>query len=276
LQQGHNQQPQLGCYHFCDARPDDRDDPLTPWNWPFWIAHRGAGKAAPENTLAAFRLGLENGFRAFECDVQLSLDGTPFLLHDDGLERTSNGHGLACALSWAELAALDAGSWHSQTFAGEPLMQLATLAELAEQHRLQINLELKPSPGQAQRVGQGMAAWLREHWKGPIPLLSSFEPEALQAAAGHGWPLALLREAWQDAALPLAQQLGCVAIVCHHTSLSSSAIAQLHDAGLRALSYTVNDEASALRLQAAGVDGLITDQLDLPPVLAGQQALPAI
>ncbi len=249
---------------------------MKTWDWPFWIAHRGAGKAAPENTLAAFQLGLERGFRAFECDVQLSEDGVPFLLHDERLERTSTGRGLACTLPWAELAGLDAGGWHSQAFAGEPLMQLATLAELAEQQGLHINLELKPSPGQAQRVGQGVAAWLRQHWKGPTPLLSSFEPEALQAAARGGWPLALLREAWHDGALALAQQLGCVAVVCHHASLSSGAIAELHGAGLRALSYTVNDEASALRLRAAGVDGLITDRLDLPAVVDAQQAQPPI
>ena len=63
--------------------------PLPPWPYPLWIAHRGAGKLAPENTLAAFRLGARHGYRAFECDVKLSADGVPFLLHDDTLERTS-------------------------------------------------------------------------------------------------------------------------------------------------------------------------------------------
>jgi glycerophosphoryl diester phosphodiesterase len=244
---------------------------LTPWPLPFWIAHRGAGKVAPENTLAAFRLGLDSGFRAFECDVQLSLDGTPFLLHDDLLDRTSNGSGLACDLTWATLAALDAGSWHSPAFAGEPLLSLAGLSELAKEHQLQINLELKPSPGQAQRVGAGVAAWLHEHWKAPTPLLSSFEPEALQAAAGQGWPLALLCEAWSDDAIPLAKHLGCVAVVCHHASLSQSAIARLHSAQLRALTYTVNDTSEAQRLIEAGLDGLITDQLDLPATVASAQ-----
>ena len=61
------------------------------WPYPRWIAHRGAGKLAPENTLAAFRLGASHGYRMFECDVKLSADGIPFLLHDATLERTSNG-----------------------------------------------------------------------------------------------------------------------------------------------------------------------------------------
>src|ERR1700712_146168 len=65
------------------------------WPYPFWIAHRGAGKRAPENTLAAFREGAAQGFRMFECDVKLSADEVPFLLHDSALERTTSGVGTA-------------------------------------------------------------------------------------------------------------------------------------------------------------------------------------
>ena len=93
---------------------------MADWPYPFWIAHRGAGKLAPENTLAAFRVGASHGYRAFECDVKLAADGVPFLLHDATLRRTTNGHGRAADLSWSELARLDAGSWHSRAYAGEP------------------------------------------------------------------------------------------------------------------------------------------------------------
>ena len=101
---------------------------MTPFPWPLWIAHRGAGKLAPENTLAAFRLGAGFGFRAFECDVKLSRDGEAFLLHDDTLDRTTSGHGSPAGVDWAELARLDAGGWHSAAFAGEPIPRLATIA----------------------------------------------------------------------------------------------------------------------------------------------------
>ena len=74
---------------------------MQPWPYPLWIAHRGAGKLAPENTLAAFRLGAAHGYRAFECDVKLSADGVPFLLHDATLQRTSSGHGVAGKLDWS-------------------------------------------------------------------------------------------------------------------------------------------------------------------------------
>ena len=92
---------------------------MDPWPYPLWIAHRGAGKLAPENTLAAFRVGASRDYRAFECDVKLSADGVPFLLHDSSLDRTTSGHGLASNRTWQELSQLDAGGWHSRTFAGE-------------------------------------------------------------------------------------------------------------------------------------------------------------
>ena len=63
-----------------------------PWPYPRWIAHRGAGKLAPENTLPAFELGARFGYRMFECDVKLSADGVPFLLHDATLQRTTNAN----------------------------------------------------------------------------------------------------------------------------------------------------------------------------------------
>jgi glycerophosphoryl diester phosphodiesterase len=235
--------------------------------WPFWIAHRGAGKQAPENTLAAFREGLRHGFCAFECDVQLSQDGVPFLLHDERLERTSSGSGLGSQAGWLALSQLDAGAWHSPAFAGEPIMSLAALAAWAQAHQLHINLELKPSSGQAQRVGAGVCDWLRAHWRAPLPLLSSFEPQALEAASGY--PLALLCEAWSPQVPDLALHLGAQTVVCEHTSLTAQAIETLHGAGLRAMAYTVNTLAQAQRLHSAGIDGLITDALDLPKALRG-------
>ncbi|HSH89567.1 MAG TPA: glycerophosphodiester phosphodiesterase family protein, partial [Ramlibacter sp.] len=63
---------------------------MKSWPYPRWIAHRGAGKLAPENTLAAFRLGAQHGYRMFECDAKLSSDGVPFLMHDATLGRTTN------------------------------------------------------------------------------------------------------------------------------------------------------------------------------------------
>ncbi|WP_428419663.1 glycerophosphodiester phosphodiesterase [Methylibium sp.] len=238
---------------------------LPPWPYPFWIAHRGAGKLAPENTLAAFRAGQARGFRMAECDVTLSADEQAFLLHDATLERTTDGHGPTAALPWSALSGLDAGAWHGPGFRGERLPQLSALADHARASGLLLNLEIKPSPGRAVRTGEVVAREAARLWVGLTPpLLSSFETEALQAAreTAPALPRALLLKRLEPGWLDTALGLGCVAVVGHHGALDAAAIAGAHDAGLRVLSYTVNTTPEAHRLRAAGIDGLITDAID--------------
>jgi glycerophosphoryl diester phosphodiesterase len=238
----------------------------TPWPYPLWIAHRGAGKLAPENTLAAFRMGAGFGFRAFECDVKLSGDGQAFLLHDDTLDRTTSGHGSPASADWADLARLDAGSWHSPPFAAEPLPRLAQIATFCQANGCALNIEIKPCPGDEARTGAAVAREAARLWAGALPpLLSSFKPEALAAArdAEPALPRALLLdelwEGWPEA----AQALGVVAVITNWRLMDRALIQRLHAQGRRALVYTVNDEAVAARLIADGIDGLITDRVDL-------------
>ena len=135
--------------------------PDPSWPFPFWIAHRGAGKLAPENTMAAFRLGAEHGYRAFECDVKLSADGVPFLLHDATLDRTTASRGLAGARTWSELSRLDAGGWHSRAYAGEPPASLDALTTWLHANHFALDLEIKPSPGEERRTGEVVGAYAR-------------------------------------------------------------------------------------------------------------------
>lgn len=285
------------------------------WPWPRWVAHRGAGKLAPENTLAAFRLGAAHGFRAFECDVKLSADGQPFLLHDATLDRTSNAQGIAGERSWSDLAQLDAGSWHSRSHAGEPLPSLAAIARFCLTNGYALNLEIKPTPGDADRTGRVVAQAVRALWGADVaagrscwPLLSSFEPAALDAArlAAPELPRALLADTlWTEVIAPgqlaaqtlaaaaavadvgpadppggspeteqppgarqftwlaVAQGLGCVACVLNHRLVDAALIRHLHGLGLRAMVYTVNDPGRAAELLAWGLDGVITDAVDV-------------
>ena len=240
--------------------------PLAPWPYPRWIAHRGAGKLAPENTLTAFRLGAQYGYRMFECDAKLSADGVPFLMHDATLERTTNGHGTGGDLPWAELAQLDAGAWHSRTYAGEPLPTLENLARYCIANGFFLNIEIKPTPGHEEVTGRVVGEYAARLWQGEAvpPLFSSFKPEALagaMATAPH-IPRALLIDALWDGCLDTAQALGCVAIVCNHALWDQALVAQVHGMGMRTLSYTVNDDWAAQRLIALGTDGIITDRVD--------------
>lgn len=236
------------------------------WPYPLWIAHRGAGKLAPENTLAAFRLGAAHGYRAFECDVKLSADGVPFLLHDATLQRTTNEDGPALDRDWHELSRLDAGSWHSRAYAGEPLPSFEAIARYCLHNGFALNIEIKPIPGQNEETGRVVAQHAAAMWGDrPVkPLLSSFQPDALAAARAvqPALPRALLLDSLREGWLPEALALDCTAIVANQQVLDAGVIAQVHARGLRALAYTVNEPAQAQRLLDAGIDGLITDAVD--------------
>ncbi len=249
------------------AAPSAAPTAAPAWPYPRWIAHRGAGKLAPENTLAAFRLGASHGFRMFECDAKLSADGVPFLLHDATLERTTNGTGTAGERPWGELAQLDAGGWHSRGWAGEPLVTLAGLARFCIANGYLLNIEIKPTPGTEEATGRAVAAQAARLWQGQAvpPLLTSFKPAALAGArdAVPALPRGLLLDTLPDGWLDTAQQLGCVAIVCNHALWTADTVAAAQGAGLRTLSYTVNDEWAAQRLIDLGTDGIITDRVDL-------------
>lgn len=248
-----------------------------PWPYPRWIAHRGAGKLAPENTLAAFRVGAQHGYRMFECDVKLSADGVPFLLHDDTLERTTNAalrpthlgaplNTMAGAHRWEALSQLDAGSWHSRAFAGEPLATLDNLAAFCLANGYWVNLEIKPSPGTARHTGEVVAQQVARLWQAPTvpPLLSSFDVAALEGAlhAQPALPRGLLLDTLWTGWLDTALALGCQAIICKYTLWDAAIVLQAQNAGLRTLSYTVNDASAADALLALGTDGLITDRVD--------------
>jgi glycerophosphoryl diester phosphodiesterase len=236
--------------------------------FPRWIAHRGAGRLAPENTLAAFRLGAAHGYRMYECDAKLSADGVVFLLHDATLERTTNGHGVAGEQPWSALSQLDAGHWHSRAFAGEPLATLQSVASYCQAQGHWLNIEIKPTPGMEAETGRVVAQEAARLWAGDsahAPFLTSFQPAALQAAregAPHlsrGLLLETLWNGWLDA----AGQLGCAALVCNHALWDATTVAQARSAGLKTLAYTVNDEWAAHRLLDLGLDSIITDRIDL-------------
>jgi glycerophosphoryl diester phosphodiesterase len=237
---------------------------VSPWPYPFWIAHRGAGKLAPENTLAAFRLGASHGYTAFECDVKLSADGVPFLLHDDTLDRTTSSKGPGGGQPWNELSRLDAGSWHSTAYAGEPLASLQSIAAYCTANAFALDIEIKPHPGTEAATGRAVGQWVRKLWHGPPPLLSSFKTQALAGARETAPELAralLLDTVWPGC-MEMAAQLGGVAIIPNHQLVDAALLARIHAAGQHALVYTVNDAARADELIALGIEGIVTDAVD--------------
>jgi glycerophosphoryl diester phosphodiesterase len=234
--------------------------------FPQLIAHRCGGALAPENTLAGLHVAAGYGYRGVEFDVMLSADGTPVLIHDETLERTTNGHGRVADTRDAELARLDAGSWHGAQFAGEPLPSFGEAGALCLALRLWANVEIKPGRGQESETGRKVALAARDIWSGlPPPLLSSFSIEALTAAreAAPELPRGLLCVAPPIDWLAICRRLACVSLHCSRRYFSAHLLGDAQAAGIPLLVYTVNDPQDAAQLLHQGVAAVFTDRLDL-------------
>ena len=238
---------------------------MNPWPYPRLVAHRGGGSLAPENTVAAIRLGQSLGYRAGEGDVKLSRDGVAFLLHDATLDRTTSGSGPAGERCWVELAALDAGAWLSDAFRGEPIPRFDAVARVLRERDTVANVEIKPAPGTDVETGRAVALLAQSLWAGaPVaPLLSSFSPEALMAAreAAPALPRGYIVGAPTEADFARLREIDAVSLHCSRKAASPGLVERIHAAGCRLLVWTVNDPPEAKRLLDGGVDGIITDNL---------------
>ncbi|WP_322995245.1 glycerophosphodiester phosphodiesterase [Castellaniella sp.] len=238
------------------------------WPWPAFIAHRGGGSLAPENTLAAMRTGVAHGYRMAEYDVKLSLDEVAFLLHDDRIDRTSNGLGLASQLGWSALSQFDFGSWHGADFAGEPAPSLLSIARYTQAHGMHSNIELKPTTGHDAKTGQAVAQAAARLWAEATlpPLLSSFSETALESArtAAPELPRALLIEGPVPADWRTRQiGLGCIGLHIDTQYADQTLVREILDQGATLAIWTVNDADRARELLGWGCQAIFTDALDL-------------
>ncbi|CAG4898662.1 glycerophosphodiester phosphodiesterase [Paraburkholderia saeva] len=253
------------------ANPNDRVG-ATGWPYPRRVAHRCGGTLAPENTLAGIDACVRYGYRMIEFDAKLSADDEIYLLHDDTLERTTNGTGAAIERTWKELAQLDAGAWFGPQFAGTRLPTLAETAARCAQEGIAANIEIKPCPGREAETGHLVARAALDLWRTQTqPLLSSFSFEALAAArdAVPELPRGMLFEDVPEDWLRIVRELDCVSLHADHQHLNARLIEDIHAAGLRVLTYTVNDPLRANELIEWGADIICTDRIDIIRAGAG-------
>jgi glycerophosphoryl diester phosphodiesterase len=220
-------------------------------------AHRGASGHAPENTLAAFRLAMEMGAEMCELDVQQTADNRLIVMHDDTLNRTTNGKGNLWEMTLAELQQYDAGSWFDPRFAGEKLPALEDVIALAR-GKLQLNLEVK-THGHESGVAASVVATIRRERFEPECVVTSFDwkivdeikvlaPE-LKVGYIFGW-----KEFAEEVFGRPADLLSA-----HYSLVDKTFLARARDSGKKVHVWTVNYKWLMRRLIKLGVDGIITN-----------------
>ena len=232
----------------------------VPLPLPRWIAHRGGGSLAPEKTLAGIRVAARLGFKAVEFDVMLSGDGTPVLIHDETLERTTNGAGRVCDTSDPLLFSLDAGH-------GERIPRFAEAAALCRELGLLANVEIKPAAGHELATAAVVSRQTADLWRGAAfqPLLSSFSLAALEVARDVAPEISrgVLFEAPPRDWRAEVQRLRAISLHCDADLLRDEVLAEARAHDIPVLCYTVNAPEQAEMLFSRGVSGLFTDRLDL-------------
>ena len=246
-------------------------------NWPevgrpLVVGHRGASGYAPENTFASFELALEQGADVVELDVHLSRDGTVVVIHDERLERTTDGRGLVQEHSLAELRRLDAGTWFDPRFAGQRIPTLDEVLEWAA-GRTPLAIEIKNGPLFYEGIEARIVELLERHRMRERALVISFDHHALgrlraldpSVATGvlyFGRPL--------DPVL-LAGAVGAQVLEPHWSFVTAQDVTLAHAAGLRVSAWATSDPRVLAGLVETGVDGIATDHPDvLVRLLAGR------
>jgi glycerophosphoryl diester phosphodiesterase len=226
-------------------------------------AHRGASALAPENTIAAFRAAAEQGARWVELDVALLADGTLVVIHDDTVDRTTNGKGSLGDLTRADLEKLDAGAWFDPKFAGERLPTLEETIAVLGEVGLNANVEIKQHPHHKsldQLVDAVQAAIATRAPQTQI-MISSFDPDCLRAMHKRepGLEMAML---WEDVPADWVEQLASIpstTIHMHFKALRIGLLEETKKRGIKVRAWTSNDPIELVSFWPAGLTGVITD-----------------
>jgi glycerophosphoryl diester phosphodiesterase len=230
---------------------------------PKLIGHRGACGYAPENTLKSFRLAKQLGATMVEFDVGLCKDGIPVVIHDDTVDRTTNGKGTVKNISLPELQALDAGE-------RERISTLEEVMQCLAEEKLMANVEIKPCPG-IEKETVNATLEILNRWKEKVSIvISSFDLTILTFIREQSdLALAALFSNLSPDWMTRVSSLKCLSINLGHYLLpandaerSKAIIQQIHGQHYLLLCYTVNDNARAQQLFSWGVDGLFTNYLD--------------
>jgi len=228
----------------------------------FIIGHRGASGHAPENTLAAFKKAVALGATFIETDLQLSRDARFVAIHDDTLERTTNGHGKVHDQTLAALRRIDAGSWFGSDYAGERIPTLEEILDFSKKNDIVFYLELKPSGswgGEHALIGA-----MRESGEVARVVVISFDPAILASLRKIEPTLmtGVLYDGQLADPLKTAVDVGARQLVVRGDLVTPAMIVEARKRDLQVVCWTVNHPAHIRLLIAAGVDGIMSDYPD--------------
>jgi glycerophosphoryl diester phosphodiesterase len=227
---------------------------------PLLIAHRGASADAPENTIAAFELALDQGADAIEVDVHLSRDHHPVVIHDFTLERTTDGAGVVAGHTVRELKRLDAGGWRSPLFRGQ---RVQTLQEVLERFRgrTRVWIDLKGGSDVYAGLEERIVSMLEVYEVIEGSVVQSYDHRALEQMRVLNRDVRVAaRLAETSGELQFPETLAGQAVCLPMALATESVLAQLRRAGMQAYVSTVNEPIEAARLARFGASGLITDR----------------
>lgn len=226
------------------------------------IAHRGASGYAPENTFAAFRRAVAQGISFIETDLHLTRDAHFVAIHDETVERTTNGHGAIHEMTLAEARRLDAGSWFGSEFMGERIPTLEEILEFTKKHDVVFYLELKPSGFWGGE--HALISALRDTAEIPRCVVISFDPAILAALRKIEPTLmtGLLHDGKIDDPFEKAVEIGARQLAVQGDLVTANFIDKARKRDLQVVCWTVNSPAHMRMLASAGVDGIMSDYPD--------------
>lgn len=230
------------------------------------IAHRGYKAKYPENTMAAFKAVMAFGSPMIELDVTLTRDRKIVVIHDETLERTTNGWGKVQEHTFDELRCLDAGSWFSPEFKGEKLPSLEEVFDLCA-GKILVNVEIKPEayeePMPVDAIEIKVLEMVREYSMTDSVIISSFKEDVIRRISMMNVEkprLAILSEkTLDDPFLDFMVDCGVFSYNPDHRTLTKEEVEKVHNKGLNVFTYTVNTIKDAKRCFDMGVDGVFTD-----------------
>ena len=218
------------------------------------IAHRGASSYAPENTLAAFDLAIQMGVSHIELDVHFTRDGHVVVIHDDTVNRTTNGSGPVTSHALAALQGLDAGSWFGGKFAGQ---RIPTFEEVLERYqgRAHLHTEIK---GHSAHLSQRTADLVRRRGMAGQVTITSFQRTRLEEARAHApeLPCGWLVTEVSDATIAQARALGLNQLCPRANAVTPELVHRLHAKGFVVRAWGVATEDQMRQVVQAGADGM--------------------